>query len=401
VDDDPWAFRAYGALTGGRREDFYYILADSSLPTLERVRWALPTTPKRTRLDWTAIAIQLSDSLTSRGRGLDDRLEVRLDTRLLGGASHSIVHLTGDSIVANVTSLALERDQADSTSWLGFSSVVEDPPDFGPNDSADGIAKELAAHWPGLAAAMRRAPASLADSTVVRDALVRSEAGSVGQEEQDKVRWAAHKWCHLALSTFKEDEMVCVPCRPLESAFGRWGLKVFAGHYGGWYTNGAFVAPLLRRAGSNRWTDLVFLKTLYGDFDLSRSDSCRGTFISCQPFQLVMDEGEAFLRDHPRSSVATEVRLLAALAHETGWSLSKFRPSPDAGDPTSDVGSPFDPTSFTLGAPLNRSRAIELYEDHLRLNPLDPRNRLIKRRLARIRLDIDTGCRAFVNWGIC
>jgi hypothetical protein len=52
-------------------------------------------------------------------------------------------------------------------------------------------------------------------------------------------------------------------------------------------------------------------------------------------------------------------------------------------------------TVYASGAPQHRKRAIELYELQLRERPDDPRNAGIRKRLARMRLDVDTGYRQF------
>lgn len=392
MEGDPWALRAYGPLTGGQREDFYYLLADSVLPTMERVRWVLHKPPGRSPSEWTAIAHAIADSLSQRAR-TPARPSGTHPSKPSAGESSMTVQSAGDSIVAEISSAALRRDFADSSSWLATSEFAEDGGEFAGDFPRAELSTLLRDHWPAIATALLREPASIADSSAMLEALTRSAGGSYTQVEQDGVRWAVHTWVHLVLA-LGDDLKPCTACPLLESVFAKIGLQAFAGHYGGWYTNGALIAPLLQRAGSNRWTDLVFLRSLYGDFDLSVLDSCQGSFYDCQPFQRIIRAGERFLQEHPRSSIVRELRLLVARAHETAWSLSKTESE------ATDEGA-FDPTNFTIEAPLHRQRAIELYEEHLRLNPADHRNPTIKRRLARIRLDIDTGCRAFVNWGIC
>lgn len=389
-EEDPWAFRSHGPLTGGRREYFYYLLADSAIPTLERIRWTLPTPSSRAAGEWAAIARVISDSLTIRTRQAAGRVRAA-GSRTTGTTVRVTVQALGDSVVAEMLTPALLQDFSDSSSWLAFSEFAED--EIAVEVSTAELGQSLRGHWPAVAAALLRGRAAIADTSAMIDALARSERGSFPQEEKDRVRWSIHAWCHLVLS-LGDDLKPCTACAPLESAFNQIGLRAFAGHYGGWYTNGALIAPLLQRAGSNRWADLVFLRSLRGDFDLFARDSCLGSFYDCQPFQTIIRVGERFLKEHPRSSITGELRLLVARAHETGWSLSKSPASP------TEEGA-FDPTNFTIEAPANRLRALELYEEHLHANPTDPRNPIIKRRLARIRLDIDTGCRAFVNWGVC
>lgn len=80
-----------------------------------------------------------------------------------------------------------------------------------------------------------------------------------------------------------------------------------------------------------------------------------------------------------------EAELLVAEAHETAWSLGKMF----TGDKY------IDSTVYALDAPLHRTRAIELYDLQLRERPSDPRNAGIRKRLARMRIDVDTGYREF------
>ncbi|HET7903804.1 MAG TPA: hypothetical protein VFM17_04520, partial [Candidatus Eisenbacteria bacterium] len=271
--------------------------------------------------------------------------------------------------------------------------LFEDAPRYGSDATLAGLADEMKTRWPAFAHALRRSPPSFVDSSIVADALVRSERDRLPQAARDLVRWAAHQWLHAVLNTY--DDIDPMPPTRVRSFLAPWNVEAFAGHYGGWYTNGALVAPLLERAGENRWTDQVFLRALFTNWDL-----CAGVDSSCawdegQPFHRIIRVGESFLANHPRSTVAGEVRLLVARAHETGWSCAKAPPSSPGSETLIEA------SRFILDAPHHREQAIRLYEEHLRQNPTDPRNRLIRRRLARIRLDLDTGCRAFVNYGVC
>ena len=112
---------------------------------------------------------------------------------------------------------------------------------------------------------------------------------------------------------------------------------------------------------------------------------CKGS--SC--FLRIIDEGEAFLRQYPRTPFRQEQIYHLALANETWWSLSK-----------SERGDPTDPTAEgakigKAAAERARKRAIELYEELLRIAPETPQARKGQLSLPRLKLGLDSRERTF------
>jgi hypothetical protein len=142
------------------------------------------------------------------------------------------------------------------------------------------------------------------------------------------------------------------------------------------------IESVVSRAGANRWADNAFLDRMTTGWN--PGGGCNSE-VGDDEFRLVIPRGEAFLRSHPSSAVAPEVRLLVAEAHETAWSLGKMFPGDEY------VSS----TVYARDASAHRTRAIALYEDQLKQRPRDSRNAGIRKRLARMRLDVDTGYREF------
>jgi hypothetical protein len=103
-------------------------------------------------------------------------------------------------------------------------------------------------------------------------------------------------------------------------------------------------------------------------------------------FRQVIQRGEQFLRDYPRTPFRKEQIYHLALAHETWWSLSQAAPD----DPTAE-GAQVDKASAAAA----RQRAIELYEELIRLAPESPEAERGRLRLTRLKLALDTGERAF------
>ena len=154
------------------------------------------------------------------------------------------------------------------------------------------------------------------------------------------------------------------------------------GHYSG---NLEYDRSLLVRA----WRE--YPDTAWGQraFVMMQTRACELAAVGCHGgdcFRPVIRQGEQFLLDHPSSTFRTQVMFNVARAYETAWSLSKASKV----DPTAEgvrVDSAFGDHA--------RLKAIEVYEDLLRLDPSSAEARSGALALPRLRLKLDTGERTF------
>jgi hypothetical protein len=228
------------------------------------------------------------------------------------------------------------------------------------------IAAALRPRWPEFAAAME-APywPPLGAAPAVRAALadVKGERG----EQHDLVFFAADVWAADQSRHHGPDVL-----QPIEST-APLGFHLVPRPV--WTTDErtSLLDSLVARASENRWTDEAFLVK-----------QVRGWDTCDDPFRLVIERGDAFLREHPDSRLRNEIAMTVAQAHETAWSLAMARcPRPDCD---------WDWEDYVLDAPPHREAAIALYERVLREHE-GPETMAIsglKRRLPRLRLDVDT-----------
>lgn len=131
---------------------------------------------------------------------------------------------------------------------------------------------------------------------------------------------------------------------------------------------------------TTRWADHAFALLLsYG------WDTRVGCAAGSDQYRTIIREAERFLADRPASAVRLQVVFALAQAYETWWSLSQA---------TSDVY--VDAAAYQAGAIQARSNAIARYEEVLRLGPADAlETRYARRRLARLKLGVDTNQRRF------
>lgn len=100
----------------------------------------------------------------------------------------------------------------------------------------------------------------------------------------------------------------------------------------------------------------------------------------------VIEQGEKFLERYPDSALRTEQIYHLALANETWWSVGQAQP----GDITAQGAKVTRATAERA-----RVRAIELYEELLRIAPGTPEGRKAEIAIPRLKLRLDTGQRMF------
>jgi hypothetical protein len=108
-------------------------------------------------------------------------------------------------------------------------------------------------------------------------------------------------------------------------------------------------------------------------------------------FHEVIEKGEAFLAQHPQTSLRNEVLFTLAVANESWWSIAH------APDDDAIVSAPPYPRKLVnqQHAGPAREQAIRYYREIIELAPDSPEAAAAKRRLPRLELGLDTGQRRF------
>jgi hypothetical protein len=154
------------------------------------------------------------------------------------------------------------------------------------------------------------------------------------------------------------------------------------GHYSG---DLEYDRSLLKRA----WSE--YPDTIWGQraFIMLQQLGCVTSQFRCPGpncFLSVIEGGEKFLERYPESPLRIEQIYNLALANETWWSLGQAKP-----DDISALGARVTPATSERA----RLRAIEWYEQLLRVAPATPAARAAETALPRLKLKLDTGARTF------
>jgi hypothetical protein len=292
-----------------------------------------------------------------------------------------------ESLVVNCFSRKLEAETHDAEWDIGGEGSSVTPfavIEYGRTE----VIHALRARHPELASVLE-STRTTSDQVRVVDSAVSMARRGPADTERDLVLYAAHLWANGVLGELQGNPPR--DCNGADSGFvhefnaafsTRDRSQIGCDHYGSWWYSGGFIDSVVTHAGANRWADDAFLDRTRAGWNLESGCSSE---VGTDEFRPVIARGEAFLKAHPSSLVVPEVRLLVAEAHETAWSLGKMF----TGDKY------IDSTVYALDASPHRTRAIELYDLQLRERPSDPRNAGIRKRLARMRIDVDTGYREF------
>jgi hypothetical protein len=136
------------------------------------------------------------------------------------------------------------------------------------------------------------------------------------------------------------------------------------------------------------WGERAFLLLLNHGWDTG-VDCVAGS----DQFHQVIQQGVAFLQEHPKSPYQLHVQLDVAQAYETWWSLSQA-PAPGQ-DPADEEGYDANPQQYKDGAEAARQQAIARYEQLLQSAPQSDEAAYARRQLPRLKSAIDTGQRRF------
>ena len=445
-----WVYACDSRREGATRTDYMYLLGEDETPTLERVRYAIVAPPDARPEDWGRIQATLLDGLAAAleipkwrnrdwekiGVGRDRIIEMELFTTLpdtgkaaatspnftilkfpmadstggrgynrnKGGVREMLRPIGGsetpkaaqpaepprrtratiDSLVVYCFSARLEAETHEASWDIEKDTTATDIPPAAEYGRSE-VLHALRPRWPELATVLDSTRATSDQISVVDSAVSKARRLRAGAE-QDLVLYAAHVWANQILEVLQGDPPT--DCNSTGNAFveefnaafsTRDRSQIGCDHYGAWWYTRGFIDSVVPHAGSNRWADYAFLDRTATGWSLEYFCSSE---VGSDEFRPVIARGEPFLKTHPASLVAPEVRLLVAEAHETAWSMGKMF-----------AGGQY--VEYERDAPPHRARAIELYGLQLRERPADPRNAGIRKRLARMRLDIDTGYRRF------
>ena len=146
-----------------------------------------------------------------------------------------------------------------------------------------------------------------------------------------------------------------------------------------------------RAAPDSEWGQYAFFLLLDSGWDTS--GVCRS---GADQFHTVIEQGGKFLASHPASPVRLPVTYLVAEAYETWWSLSEW----SSCSPVIDLGpgpckAAPGSAKYSAGADAALKQAIADYEALLAADPSTYGTPALRRRLARLKLGIDTNQRRF------
>ena len=149
-----------------------------------------------------------------------------------------------------------------------------------------------------------------------------------------------------------------------------------------WPYRGDLLKQVWTNYGQSDWGERAFLLLLNQGFDTG--PDCEA---GSDSFRAVIQHGEPFLNEHPRSPHLPEVRLSLAQAYETWWSLSQAKSDRE----DSDV----NPASYQPGASAALQKSIQYYKQLLEVSPDTDDVAYARRELPRLLLGVDTGQRRF------
>jgi hypothetical protein len=146
-----------------------------------------------------------------------------------------------------------------------------------------------------------------------------------------------------------------------------------------------------RAAPGSEWGQDAFFLLLASGWDTS--GVCRN---GADQFRTVIEQGQKFLAGNPSSPLRLPVTYLMAEAYETWWSLSEW----SSCSPVIDLGpgpckAAPGSARYTAGAGTALQQAIADYEALLAADPSTYGTPALRRRLARLKLGIDTNQRRF------
>ena len=232
------------------------------------------------------------------------------------------------------------------------------------------------ARWPALNRALVRPDSAQAGDLASIARFLEMVSLHPRNGSADVALFAINQWFEVFAADLHDDDTIRV--WSFNEALSPLGARIVMLD-GAWCYNNGIGHSLANHVGSSIWSNLAFLEWMSNGF----VETCGDENINEGMSFRVIDGGRRFLRDNPGSSIAAEVDLSIAQAHETIWCLA--RTPATSGDGSKDF------RRIWSEGPSHRTRAIALYESYLRARPNSPFASAIRRRLNRLRNSIDTG----------
>jgi len=378
-----WLFRCEDLQFGGRREDLYYQVVADSAPSLEFVRWVIVAPPNSAPRSWRDFRSALATEISRSGGSFQGASD---EGPLHGNGGTLTIRLNQTAATVDSLEVELRTDRLDRAVAL---------PDWKANESdtwnadpyrAERLSAQVAAlrgRWPAVAAAVSADSAKPSFLPAMVAALRETRRAHLRREDRDLLLFTAHTW--LAWYASFIDERDSTRAIALRNMVHDLGGTVKPPADGAWCYESTALDSLAARAGQDRWTDEAFLARMNEGWE-PPCTLCGWTTLGPDEWKEVIRQGDAFLTARPDSPMAAKVILLLAEAHETAWSLSK----------TGGINEDYiDPAPYRLDAPEHRLEAMRLYEQFLSALPNDSRAPGIRRRLGRMRIDVDTDYHRF------
>ena len=159
-------------------------------------------------------------------------------------------------------------------------------------------------------------------------------------------------------------------------------------HQGGWDYRRDVLWRVWREFPETEGGELAFVELTRHGWDTPTGEGCPA---NPDLFREVIRRGEEFLATHPQTDFRKEVTYLLAVANESWWSIAHAPP-----DDQIVAGSPYPRRAENArGGDAARQRAIDYYQEVVRLAPASPEAAAAQRRLPRLGLGLDTGQRRF------
>ena len=147
-------------------------------------------------------------------------------------------------------------------------------------------------------------------------------------------------------------------CDPIRKQFADHKLTLDLSELGGgWYYQHDLLWRVWQDFPATEWGERAFVLLLDAGWDTSGMCAKVGS----DQFREVIRQGELFLQQHPNSANRAVVIHLVAEAYATWWALST--------PPKADLADYVDPKLYKDGAEAARQKAVDLFEEALRLSP--------------------------------
>jgi hypothetical protein len=375
LSEDYWMYGCGGTDALGRVEWFYYDFQPEHPPSLERRLRTVIGAPDSDRRAWLhafrATVAELStiwdvtaesfqgDSLLAVIPAHDRRIHVQLDELSDHQAPRIRIDQFSDPLWARMSGLGWYADET----WL-HREMVRDDSLRAARRRSDAAA--LRPREPALARALSRDVPAPGDTSIVFDALRRAARPSVKEAERDLILYGVDRWVWWMFWSSTDSVLaarVDAALHPFQAGIVGQGSV--------WHYEHGLLKHLEMRPWSSEWRGQVFLDWMENLCEFAGD----GT-----EWKHILERGNEYLGKSPSSAHAPEVILHLAEAHETAWSVGLT------------MGSSMpEYAGYRDQSADHREKAIALYERYLRVRPESSEAGEIRRRLRRLRINMDTG----------